>query len=134
MKAPRRLPLPCLFRGCPALVDRRFSRYCPDHKSEVYKHATRRRDVSPELQAAHAFYKSPEWMAFKEEHKRQEPWCRKCKQLGDEVDHIIQIIHGGPPLDHNNAQTLCIPCHARKSQQESMAVRRPAYYPKQPTE
>lgn len=33
----------------------------------------------------------------------------------DEVDHIIPIRVGGPPLDDKNLQSLCDQCHATKT-------------------
>ena len=35
-----------------------------------------------------------------------------------EVDHIIPIKMGGDPLDINNQQTLCYPCHKRKTKKD----------------
>lgn len=32
-----------------------------------------------------------------------------------EVDHIIEIAAGGPPLEYANLQTVCRPCHRAKT-------------------
>ncbi len=34
-----------------------------------------------------------------------------------EVDHIVEIARGGAPLDYLNLQTVCRPCHRRKTSQ-----------------
>ncbi|MFZ0891619.1 MAG: HNH endonuclease signature motif containing protein [Thermoplasmata archaeon] len=45
--------------------------------------------------------------------------CRACgcrfrvREL--EVDHILEIGSGGAPLDYDNLQTLCRPCHREKT-------------------
>jgi 5-methylcytosine-specific restriction endonuclease McrA len=46
--------------------------------------------------------------------------CRQCgtrrraREL--EVDHIVEIARGGAALEYSNLQTLCRPCHRRKTQ------------------
>ncbi|HUI38963.1 MAG TPA: HNH endonuclease signature motif containing protein, partial [Thermoplasmata archaeon] len=32
-----------------------------------------------------------------------------------DVDHILEIARGGPPLSYENLQTLCRPCHRVKT-------------------
>lgn len=45
--------------------------------------------------------------------------CRHCGvrfRVRDlEVDHIVEVSRGGNPLDEANLQTLCKPCHRRKT-------------------
>jgi hypothetical protein len=47
--------------------------------------------------------------------------CRACglrypvREL--DVDHIVELAAGGRPLDPSNLQTLCRPCHRRKTAQ-----------------
>jgi len=42
--------------------------------------------------------------------------CVKCGRAGRlEVDHIIPLYQGGAPVDLDNLQTLCRPCHLAKS-------------------
>ena len=49
----------------------------------------------------------------------EHPLCTTCMLSGriaaaTEVDHVIAIMHGGPD-DDSNLQSLCAPCHARKT-------------------
>jgi 5-methylcytosine-specific restriction protein A len=56
-------------------------------------------------------------------HLRQHPFCEHCKRRGlatlaTEVDHIQPISAGGGILDADNLQSLCKPCHSRKTLNE----------------
>lgn len=79
------------------------------------------------------FYQSKAWRRFTREHRIIEPLCRECKKDGIITpayctDHIKPInpldsydtMNGryGEPLDHDNAQSLCESCHAKKSAKE----------------
>ncbi len=49
-----------------------------------------------------------------------EPLCRACTAIGritgaTESDHIIPISQGGAVYDLENTQSLCKPCHSRKT-------------------
>ena len=46
--------------------------------------------------------------------------CAECKRRGrdtpaNEVDHIVSIVSGGVVFDMDNLQSLCKPCHSRKT-------------------
>ena len=44
--------------------------------------------------------------------------CRERKRARElEVDHVIELAAGGAPLDYANLQTVCRPCHRRKTLQ-----------------
>ena len=52
------------------------------------------------------------------------PLCVRCKKNGlitpgKDVDHITPIRLGGEIYDYDNLQTLCKPCHNRKSGKEA---------------
>lgn len=57
------------------------------------------------------------------------PMCEMCRRQGllvdaEHVDHITPITKGGDPLNGDNLQALCPPCHSRKTaQDEGKAVR-----------
>jgi 5-methylcytosine-specific restriction protein A len=46
--------------------------------------------------------------------------CRECGAAAAEVDHVIRGIE-----DDANLQSLCVPCHARKTAAEAAAARVP---------
>jgi 5-methylcytosine-specific restriction endonuclease McrA len=53
--------------------------------------------------------------------RRDRYTCRACGRRARrrelEVDHILEIARGGAPLSYENLQTLCRPCHRRKTSQ-----------------
>ena len=60
------------------------------------------------------------WRTLRDAHLAIEPLCRHCNERGiitaaREVDHIQAIREGGDPWDGDNLQSLCKPCHSRKT-------------------
>ena len=50
----------------------------------------------------------------------ENPLCAKCLERGqltpaEQVDHIIPLSKGGAEHDDLNKQSLCIPCHKKKT-------------------
>ena len=68
-----------------------------------------------------AVIRSARWKGVRLEAKRRDGW--KCVQCGEqgrlEVDHIIPV-RTAPEraYDLTNLQTLCVPCHSRKTRIE----------------
>lgn len=59
------------------------------------------------------------WTLIRSAQLCREPLCRHCLTAGvvreaEEVDHIIALEFGGTD-DDENLQSLCIPCHERKT-------------------
>ena len=51
---------------------------------------------------------------------KRNPLCAVCAvSPATEVDHIIPLQFGGDPLDQDNLQGLCSPCHWEKTWQEN---------------
>jgi 5-methylcytosine-specific restriction enzyme A len=86
--------------------------------------AARRVPIPPKK--AEEFYLSPQWRKFVvmlilERGRR----CEKCgafrNDQGEPIrlfgDHIIELKHGGAPLDENNVKILCGKCHSVKTVQ-----------------
>ena len=70
------------------------------------------------------FYQSTAWRKLRNLKLEQCPFCEECQRrvittLAQVVDHIIPINRGGAKLDMANLQSLCHPCHNRKSGIES---------------
>ncbi len=64
------------------------------------------------------------WRRLKAEiHKRDEWTCQCCKRVTMELelDHIVNVAQGGTD-DEANLQSLCVPCHKKKTQAESRGV------------
>jgi 5-methylcytosine-specific restriction endonuclease McrA len=52
------------------------------------------------------------WRALRERKLRLNPVCEMCGQApAIEVDHIKQLVHGGPRFAWRNLRALCSPCH-----------------------
>lgn len=70
------------------------------------------------------FYQSTAWRKLRNLKLEQSPLCEECQRRGittlaQVVDHIVPINRGGAKLDIANLQSLCHPCHNRKSGLES---------------
>lgn len=77
-----------------------------------------------------AFYHSKQWRALRNWFIKQNPLCAQCEREGKInggqcVDHIKPIRLSGKKMwtCPSNLQTLCNPCHAKKSAQESIEYR-----------
>ncbi len=74
------------------------------------------------------FYQSKAWRDLRAVKLEQSPLCEECARhgittLAQVVDHIVPINKGGARLDMDNLQSLCHPCHNRKSGQEAHPTR-----------
>ena len=70
------------------------------------------------------FYQSTAWRKLRNLKLEQCPFGEESQRrvittLAQVVDHIIPINRGGAKLDMANLQSLCHPCHNRKSGIES---------------
>ena len=107
---------PCSYPGCPNLTD---GRYCPEHKRLMEKQY----DKYYRSKESAAFYRSTAWKKMRANYIIEHPFCVECQRYGKltkatVVDHIIPIRMGGPQLEESNLQSLCAPCHTRKSIRE----------------
>lgn len=50
--------------------------------------------------------------------------CVQCGHAAEEVDHIVPRAMGGSVYDLNNLQSMCKPCHKRKTAQQAGEIRR----------
>jgi len=104
---------PCNAPGCPALT---LERFCLEHKREHH----RRFDATRGTPAERGYGRR--WQAIRMAHLMAEPLCRECGKAGRvvaarEVDHIVAKVRGGSD-DESNLQSLCTPCHSRKTARE----------------
>lgn len=118
---PRAAKIPCRQTGCRALLDR--PGYCLAHAKSNRKIPTKNTD--PDYQARNRFYQRAVWKKARTLHLNDEPLCRSCRKQGrlvkaTTVDHIIPISQGGAELDDMNLQSLCTPCHSRKTLTETL--------------
>jgi 5-methylcytosine-specific restriction enzyme A len=100
---------PCLWPGCPKKIPA-DARYCVEHKRELSKEYERSRGSS------HARGYTRRWSAVAKAHLMKYPLCVICGRPAEEVDHIKP--HKGDMRlfwDPKNRQSLCKPCHSRKT-------------------
>ncbi|MTI32806.1 HNH endonuclease [Xanthovirga aplysinae] len=70
------------------------------------------------------FYQSSAWRRLRNAFIKDNPLCVECHAKGivspaNVVDHIVPIRKGGAELNIKNLQSLCSPCHNRKSGREA---------------
>lgn len=68
------------------------------------------------------FQMNPEWSHFRDWKRtralvmrRDGGRCVNCGAEAKEVDHIVEIQHGGPEFDPSNLRSLCHECHRVKT-------------------
>ncbi len=63
-----------------------------------------------------AVYASSRWRWIRSIILAREPLCRACQRRpAIDIDHIIDIVDGGPIYDDGNLQPLCKRCHSKKT-------------------
>jgi len=121
----------CVASGCALLALPNLS-HCEDHEAlRLEKLATRRASaqLSDVAKANRKFYGTKRWKLARLSHLKREPLCADCGELGlvveaTDVDHITP--HKGDATlmwDRTNWQSLCHPCHSRKTAREVFGKR-----------
>ena len=105
---------PCTYPGCPELVSKG---YCEKHQPVIQ---AGRQAQHPEWQR---LYNCARWKQIRSRVLARDPWCVECLSAGlyvpaTECDHIephrgdVHKFFSGP------FQSLCTPCHSRKTAYE----------------
>lgn len=121
---PRSAPTPCRYPGCGAVLA--VPGYCAQHRAMSHRdYARMRRGFDTQVD----FYRSSRWRALRAAVLREQPLCGACERAGAltaarVVDHVVPIKDGGERFARANLQTLCVPCHNRKSAKERAARER----------
>jgi 5-methylcytosine-specific restriction enzyme A len=110
----RRLHL-CGFNGCRAVVD--GPGRCAEHSARQF--------LSDRRQASRDFLNSTAWQRLRKLKLQQQPECEICSRRksqpvpATDVDHILpRHTHPELSLTLSNLQSLCRPCHSRKTATE----------------
>jgi 5-methylcytosine-specific restriction protein A len=110
----------CAEYGCKA-PSVRGSRFCADHAPQQVKPQGARRALDDE-------YRTALWRQIRTAQLTREPLCACCTYEGrltaaDVVDHVFPWKTYGPQAFAANLfQSLCAPCHSRKTNRESRGV------------
>jgi len=59
------------------------------------------------------------WEKVRDWYRASHPLCEVCGRPMDHVDHIVPLRDGGERLDPDNLQSLCKPCHDKKTAEET---------------
>lgn len=113
---------PCLKVGCPASVAPGTG-YCPTHAAAYNQEHSANRPVH-----LTQLYSSYRWRKARATYLSRHRFCVNPHGLhrsivpvvADRIDHILR--HRGDPLlfwDQSNWQSLCTPCHNRKTGEEA---------------
>ena len=104
---------PCNHPGCPALTN--AGPRCPEHTVTYARQQDKRRSTSM-ARGYDAAWRRVRALAL----LRDLYLCQHCLRderpvSATEVDHIVPLARGGARLDLANLQSLCHPCHSRKT-------------------
>lgn len=116
----------CIAPGCDEIAVEGGNRCC-DHAVQAKARADLAKAEAKRGQAAvigAALYSTPGWRRARKQWLVRHPLCADCAELGlvveaREVDH--RLPHRGDLKlfwDRNNWQSLCKPCHSRKTARE----------------
>lgn len=119
---PSRPPKRCQHPACPTLTQR--GNYCDQHRRATDQRAQRQYDRQRGNSAQRGYGAS--WKRLRLRILQRDLFaCQECKRAGritlvgtsGHVDHIIPREQGGGD-EESNLQTLCAPCHSRKTATE----------------
>lgn len=123
----------CLKPGCPNKIKQQSGSggYCDDCKQDSVKKCrvagcsekidpdrSKCRDCREEREPGYDRAKRPaDWPKIRERQLTRQPQCELCDGEATEVDHIVPLAKGGTNK-LSNLQSLCKPCHSRKTARE----------------
>ena len=100
--------------------------YLPTKKRSENKYPSRKKrqeEWSKRDIETRKFYNSTAWRKLSKKKLAINPLCEECERNGilspaRHADHIVPIKQGGAKLSLDNLQSLCIPCHSKKTAKE----------------
>jgi 5-methylcytosine-specific restriction protein A len=104
---------PCRHPGCPDRSQKEG--FCFTHLKLRYREYDRKR---LENSTRDPIYSSTRWRQLRRKKLQADPFCAKCAPrivAANTVDHIVPIRRGGERWDWANLESLCKPCHSRKT-------------------
>ena len=101
---------PCYKVGCPNLVEKGQT-YCDAH-AHLKKQWKQNYDDKRQSAAKRGYDRR--WQKVRKIKLITDPLCEHCGAVATEVDHITPLKRGGDN-SMDNLQSLCKPCHSRKT-------------------
>ena len=101
--------------------------WCKMYRDEVIRPQQRKRQTEQlgrTRESQEGFYNSKAWKKIRDQRRRENPICQECERNGiirrmNVVDHIKPIDEAPElALDYDNTQSLCTPCHVRKTNKD----------------
>lgn len=117
---PRKAKRPCTYPGCVALVAR--GSRCAAHQQQANQQRNQQIDDRRGTSSQRGY--DARWRKIRLMHLRGQPLCVHCAEQGHttpatEVDHIRPLAQGGTHAS-DNLQSLCKPCHSKKTVAQSL--------------
>ncbi len=108
----------CSYPGCTALVS--SGSRCAKHQRQANQKRWAKENAARPSSSAQGY--DARWRKIRLMHLREHPLCVECSRRGltvaaTEVDHITPLAQGGTHAA-DNLQSLCKPCHSRKTAAE----------------
>lgn len=101
---------PCRYIDCKELIPLGSGGYCATHTLQV--------DRSYRGRGHRHLYGTKKWRVRSRAYLVRHPYCVKCGRMATEVDHVTPVEDGGGMWDEDNWQSMCHPCHSRKTNQD----------------
>lgn len=114
---------PCKSFACPRAT-RNPTGYCDVHADEYVPYVPTKDPVKERerlrRKERNPFYGTKRWQTTRDKYISDNPLCEACGGLGQEVDHIVELLDGGDEVAIGNLQTMCKRCHGKKTYQERL--------------
>lgn len=94
---------------------------CAERQTYRGRCATHSRQRERRTHPNKSFYNSARWRHTRSKQLHLHPLC-ECGAIATDVDHVTPIEEGGDRWSFTNLQSLCAPCHGRKTRREQQGV------------
>jgi 5-methylcytosine-specific restriction protein A len=112
-----RAPRHCGINGCVSIVP--AGQRCPEHRSTW---STAPRSASSKRTSTRAWRQQRAKVLQRDQHTCQLRYPDICIGTATQIDHCISVADGGGD-EMSNCQSVCTPCHQRKSSREAAQAR-----------
>jgi 5-methylcytosine-specific restriction protein A len=110
----------CKYPLCSELIET-GERFCPSHKQPTSEYEKKRNSINSKVY-------NTTWRRLRRLKLNNNPLCERCLAKGkviqaEEVDHVISVSQQPELLlVMDNLQSLCTPCHSKKTRAENKKI------------